>query len=96
MAGAIELAPPLPTPRERPREATTEPDHGKIQCPRCHWKPGPDDVWSCTCGHSWNTFDTHGRCPSCGKQWMETQCPHCGEWSPHEAWYVDDTASFPA
>ena len=61
----------------------------RIRCPRCAWKPGRHDRWMCTCLHSWNTFDTRGICPACGRLWAETQCPRCNEWSPHEAWYVE-------
>ncbi len=64
----------------------------KIACPKCNWEPTPTDQWSCTCGHSWHTFDTAGRCPSCAKQWEETCChpPEaggCGLWSQHLDWY---------
>jgi hypothetical protein len=37
----------------------------RIRCPLCGWSPGKDDHWSCTCGNSWNTFDTGGVCPNC-------------------------------
>ena len=65
--------------------------HGsRIRCPRCAWEPGRGDVWSCHCGHTWNTFETRGVCPGCGHVWRETQCPRCSAWSPHESWYVVD------
>src|SRR6202022_142671 len=35
----------------------------------CGWLPRKDDRWSCTCGHSWNTFETGGVCPACLHQW---------------------------
>jgi predicted amidophosphoribosyltransferase len=35
----------------------------------------------------WNTFWTRGICPGCGYHWLKTQCPVCGELSPHEDWY---------
>ena len=92
MAIAVEVEPP----KWEPGKATTPPGEGKIQCPKCHWKPSESDRWACTCEHSWNTFETHGRCPGCGKQWTQTQCLHCGDWSPHEDWYVDDIAGFSA
>lgn len=60
---------------------------GRIRCPRCGWQPGSGDLWMCRCGHSWNTFETGGRCPSCSRQWQHTQCLVCGEWSPHQDWY---------
>jgi hypothetical protein len=58
-----------------------------VSCPRCAWEPGRDDLWMCVCLHAWNTFDTGGLCPACGRPWAETQCLHCKEWSPHREWY---------
>lgn len=66
-----------------------EPDYTKIRCPRCGWQPGKDARWYCDpgCHHQWNTFDTAGVCPSCAKEWHETACLRCHEWSPHADWY---------
>jgi hypothetical protein len=64
-----------------------------IACPKCDWHPDAAIVWKCTCGHHWNTFQTHGVCPACGKIWQETQCHPaigCGQWSDHEEWYHED------
>jgi hypothetical protein len=60
----------------------------RIRCPRCAWQPRPHDRWSCLCGHEWNTFDTGGVCPECGKLWEQTQCLRCHEWSRHDTWYM--------
>ncbi len=62
----------------------------KIRCPLCGWQPGTWDLWGCTCGCIWNTFDTRGLCPACGKQWTETQCLACHRLSKHEKWYARD------
>ena len=64
----------------------------RIRCPRCQWEPKKDDRWSCNpgCGHVWNTFDTRGHCPGCGKQWRETACHSCHAWSPHDDWYEQE------
>ncbi len=65
----------------------------KIYCPKCGWAPGAGARWSCApggCGYVWNTFDTGGRCPGCGRQWRVTQCLSCHQFSPHEDWYHDD------
>ena len=62
----------------------------RIRCPLCGWTPRSEDRWMCTCLHAWNTFDTRGRCPGCGQQWLHTQCLHCGAWSPHDEWYADE------
>ncbi len=65
----------------------------KIACPKCNWEPDGGAHWMCSCGQQWNTFETAGRCPSCGKHWKYTQCiPHlggCPEWSLHVDWYRD-------
>jgi len=65
----------------------------RIRCPQCQWEPRRDDRWRCDCGNDWNTFDTYGECPHCGKRWHMTQCLSCGEWSPHEKWYESERAS---
>ena len=72
---------------EKQRGASTR--GRKIRCPVCGWEPHKRDLWSCLCGHSWNTFDTRGVCPGCDAKWRETACHKCHQWSDHEAWYVD-------
>ena len=64
----------------------------RIRCPRCSWEPRPEDRWCCSCLHVWNTFETRGVCPACMRQWQETQCLRCNEWSPHDDWYAEDDA----
>jgi hypothetical protein len=66
-------------------------DGPRIRCPKCAWEPSRADRWCCFegCGHVWNTFETRGVCPGCGKQWTETVCLRCNQWSPHDDWYVD-------
>lgn len=59
-------------------------------CPKCDWRPDAGSLWSCSCGHAWNTFQTRGVCPACARVWKDTQCPACGQWSAHEDWYHDD------
>ena len=71
-----------------------------IRCPKCAWRPGSSDRWSCdwtlpeaffrSCGSSWNTFATRGQCPGCGHRWHWTSCLRCGGWSPHDDWYESD------
>jgi hypothetical protein len=65
----------------------------KIYCPVCAWRPRASDRWVCVpgCGTSWNTFDTHGVCPGCSFQWRSTACLSCGQWSPHDDWYHDES-----
>jgi hypothetical protein len=79
----------------------------RIRCPHCGWQPHRSDRWCCLpagapehfsggCGESWNTFDTHGRCPGCAYQWRNTACLSCKHWSPHEDWYADTPGNGPA
>lgn len=67
---------------------------GKIYCPKCQWLPQPSDQWMCepACGCLWNTFETDGVCPWCGKNWKTTQCFACHKWSPHADWYHEFAA----
>jgi hypothetical protein len=60
----------------------------RVRCPKCEWRPRAADRWQCTCLHIWNTFQTHGVCPSCGFRWPWTQCLRCHERSPHLDWYT--------
>jgi hypothetical protein len=59
----------------------------KIYCPKCEYEPDEWDLWSCSCGHAWHTFDTCGKCPQCAKVWLDTACPSCSKWSKHHDWY---------
>jgi len=61
----------------------------RIRCPKCAWQPGRGDRWMCSCGHTWNTFDTRGVCPSCSYAWRDTMCLRCQRWSAHADWYVE-------
>jgi hypothetical protein len=72
------------------KERAAPPRRRRIRCPKCQWEPKETDVWSCVCFCAWNTFLTAGICPACGRHWAQTQCHHCGEWSPHLAWYDDE------
>ena len=75
------------------RKKQTDQDSGdggrRIRCPQCKWEPSRGDRWHCdaVCGHIWNTFETRGLCPACNKQWRETACLRCHNWSPHDDWY---------
>lgn len=65
-----------------------------IHCPRCRYRPKPEDRWSCmpSCGAVFHTFWTGGLCPGCSYAWLQTQCPSCGRLSPHRSWYHDPVA----
>jgi hypothetical protein len=64
----------------------------KIFCPKCQYVPTAADRWLCwpNCGCHWNTFETCGVCPQCGKNWEDTACPRCHAWSPHVDWYHEE------
>jgi hypothetical protein len=65
-------------------------DRLRIVCPRCGWQPSREDRWMCGCLHVWNTFETGGVCPGCGRMWSDTQCLRCHAWSPHGDWYAPE------
>ena len=77
---------PVVVPDREQKPGASEPP--RIRCPLCGWSPRKGDLWSCACGHEWNTFDTGGVCPACLHQWTETQCLPCSRWSPHSLWYT--------
>ncbi len=61
-----------------------------VRCPKCMWHPFIGCLWGCvpSCGTSFDTFATRGRCPGCDKVWFDTQCPVCHGWSAHGDWYL--------
>jgi NMD protein affecting ribosome stability and mRNA decay len=65
----------------------------RVSCPKCGWAPDGGIYWMCSdCKTKWNTFDTRGRCPGCGRSYQVTSCPKkigCGQISPHEEWYEE-------
>jgi hypothetical protein len=74
----------------------------RIRCPLCEWVPASSSRWCCdhqhtpeppfpSCGTVWNTFSTRGRCPGCAHQWQWTSCFACGQSSPHDDWYEQDS-----
>jgi hypothetical protein len=63
---------------------------GRTRCPCCGWRPSAGARWACSCGETWNTFATRGRCPGCSREWQHTQCLRCHAWSPHEDWYAPE------
>lgn len=68
-----------------------------IRCPKCGWEPTAINRWVCTdCNTHWNTFDTHGHCPTCGKIYIDTWCVSerkggCGQVSLNADWYEYET-----
>jgi hypothetical protein len=62
-------------------------DRPSICCPLCGWVPTKGFLWTCSCGHQWDTFETGGVCPACAKRWNTTDCYRCHHSSPHADWY---------
>lgn len=85
-----EKLPDAPVKKEKSADASDKGRRRRIRCPLCKYEPKKSDRWSCECLHSWNTFDTGGKCPSCGKQWLHTACLRCHQWSRHVDWYEKD------
>jgi len=75
-------------------------DGANVSCPICGWEPSEGDIWVCDlCRTRWNTFETHGKCPGCGKQFIDTQCSRsrggCGQMSLNAEWYQRVEATTP-
>jgi hypothetical protein len=92
-----DFGPPLERPlAEYRRDRDPEAPPGRklfgshIRCPKCKWEPGEESLWSCICGHIWNTFHTAAACPGCGYQWTDTRCHRCKELIPHSEWYAHE------
>jgi hypothetical protein len=58
------------------------------RCPKCLWAHEGWAHWACDCGNWMNTFASRGLCSRCNKQWQETHCPRCHQWSAHLEWYA--------
>src|SRR5215472_9279659 len=47
-------------------------------CPTCNTAPPIGNYWKCSqCQQSFDTFQTQGACPSCGRQFAVTACLDC-------------------
>jgi hypothetical protein len=66
----------------------------QIRCPKCEYAPRPRPL-----GLHPELRDLvahvldRRRLPGCGLQWPLTQCPQCGQVSPHRQWYREPEAS---
>jgi hypothetical protein len=67
------------------------PRHHGCVCPGCGVSPPRGQLWVCEhCQSRFDTFATHGKCPSCGAWFLETACPHCHSAHHIDAWYVPE------
>ncbi|MGL4554542.1 MAG: site-2 protease family protein [Gemmataceae bacterium] len=65
------------------------PRHTGCACPACHAAPPAGPFWSCDeCQARFDTFDTRGKCPSCGAWFLRTACPHCRETHHIDRWFA--------
>lgn len=63
------------------------PRHIGFACPACKTAPPIGELWKCNlCGHSFDTFQSHGVCPYCAAHYPVTKCFDCGEARPMQEW----------
>jgi Zn-dependent protease len=65
----------------------TGPRHGEAVCPMCRQHPPRGPYWGCPCGARFDTFDTRGTCPACGRGFNTTVCPCCQQSTALNLWY---------
>jgi Zn-dependent protease len=63
------------------------PRHPNAFCPFCREHPPQAPLWSCPCGSRFDTFQTGGNCPACGRTYQTTMCPFCAQLSPLHLWF---------
>jgi Zn-dependent protease len=68
------------------------PRHDHASCPFCHQHPPQSPLWSCPCGSRFDTFQTGGNCPACGRAFQTTMCPFCQQSSPIHLWFPQNAA----
>jgi len=68
--------------------------YNQIECPECHWNPNGEELWTCSCKHTWDTFTTQGECPNCLTKWEDTFCPICTSTNRHSDWYSNQNSKF--
>jgi hypothetical protein len=52
---------------------------GIFACPSCKTAPHIGPNWRCSdCTATFDTFETLGQCPTCGKKFAQTRCLNCG------------------
>lgn len=68
--------------------------YNQIECPSCKWNPNEEELWTCSCKHTWDTFSTQGKCPNCSIQWEDTFCPICSVTNKHTDWYSNRDSDF--
>jgi Zn-dependent protease len=70
------------------------PRRNGFACPWCKSEPPLGEFWKCAkCGASFDTFQTHGVCPSCSTQYPVTHCLDCRRAYPISDWMVSSIAS---
>jgi Zn-dependent protease len=56
-------------------------------CPTCNTAPPIGTYWKCSqCQQTFDTFQTQGACPSCGRQFPVTACLDCRRVHPMNEW----------
>lgn len=52
-------------------------------CPRCKAVPPVGPFWRCSCGQSFDAFESQGTCPHCSRSVAQISCAECNQSSPH-------------
>ena len=65
-----------------------------FSCPACKTAPPVGEFWKCAqCRQAFDTFQSGGICPHCGKRFDVTRCLDCGAAHPMSEWMVGTLVS---
>jgi len=68
------------------------PRRAEAACPHCGQHPPRGELWRCSCGMQFDTFQNGGSCPACTRAFPATSCPFCLQAAPLAQWYPPETA----
>lgn len=74
-------------------EAAAAPRRAGFACPQCRAAPPVGPFWACPCKERFDTFETGGRCPKCGRVFPTTSCTDCHTVSPQDAFRAGNVAA---
>lgn len=63
------------------------PRRAGFACPNCQAAPPEAAIWRCSqCDSAFDPFTTGAQCPTCTRQFRNTQCLNCGKSTAHTSW----------